>query len=402
MRILFVTHNIPRFPGDAAGNFILRLAVALQEQGAMVDVIAPGSAGLAAQEVLDGVSITRVRYGSDARMTLAYGGTMAEEVRSSWTAKLALVSLLRSLRRTTVRHLADAARSNAQYDFVHAHWWFPSALALFGALDKSGPPLAITMHGSDVRLAQGVAPARALMRAVLQRAALRTAVSSWLADIASRIAPDARIHVEPMPVDTSSFVPPAIHRSAPNADGVDASRRGILFVGRLNAQKGLAELLDALTDDALQHATLDVVGDGPDGPALKARAQQLGVDERVRWHGALRQPELVPRYQRAAVVAMPSVDEGLGLVAVEAQLCETPVVAYASGGLPDVVRIDAGGTLVTVGDRRAFAHALARLLDDPSLAQREGRTARAAMLAHFSPAEVATRYLRRYREVVTG
>jgi len=66
-----------------------------------------------------------------------------------------------------------------------------------------------------------------------------------------------------------------------------------------------------------------------------------------------------------------------------------------------VVRIDAGGTLVTVGDRHAFANALARLLDDPMLAQREGRTARAAMLAHFSPTEVATRYLRRYREIVT-
>lgn len=407
MRILFVTHNIPRFAGDAAGSFILRLAVALQAAGAAVDVIAPGGAGLADRETLEGVTITRVRYGADHRMTLAYGGTMAEEVRATWRGKLSLVALLRALRTSARDHIAAAAREKRPYDVVHAHWWFPSGLALWRALGPTDPPLAITMHGSDVRLAQGIAPAQAVMRAVLRRAALRTAVSTWLADIASRIAPESRIHVEPMPVDTRHFVPPATASSADvppanvgDSERLGAPRSGILFVGRLNAQKGLAELLDALSEDALNAATLDVVGDGPDAPKLKARAQQLGVSERVRWHGALRQPELVPRYQAAAVVAMPSTDEGLGLVAVEAQLCQTPVVAYASGGLPDVVRIDAGGTLVTPGDRAAFASALARLLDDPALAQREGRRAREAMLAHFSPREVASRYLHRYREAV--
>lgn len=381
-----------------------------------MDVIAPGGAGLAARETLDGVRISRVRYGADHRMTLAYGGTMAEEVRASWRGKVSLMLLLRALRKAARDHIAAAVRDGHPYDVVHAHWWFPSGLALWRALGPSDPPLAITMHGSDVRLAQGIAPAQAVMRAVLRGAALRTAVSSWLADIASRIVPDARIHVEPMPVDTHSFVPP-VHLPAVSSRATDTlvddastarygerdditTRAGILFVGRLNAQKGLAELLDALADDALREASLDVVGDGPDGARLKARAQQLGVSARVRWHGALLQSELVPRYQQAAVVAMPSVDEGLGLVAVEAQLCETPVVAYASGGLPDVVRIDAGGTLVTPGDRVAFARAIARLLDDPSLAQREGRRAREAMLAHFSPHEVATRYLRRYREAI--
>ena len=107
---------------------------------------------------------------------------------------------------------------------------------------------------------------------------------------------------------------------------------------------------------------LDVVGDGPDREALVARAASLGLAERVRWYGALPQPALVPLYQGARVLAIPSREEGLGLVAVEAQLCGTPVVAYADGGLFDVVRPDHGGTLVTVGDTRAFGEALARLL----------------------------------------
>ncbi len=367
---------------------MLRLAVALQSQGATVTVIAPAEPGLGREGTIEGVRIERVRYASDANMTLAYRGTMAESVNASWSGKLALVGLLRALRSATRSHVDAARDAGAPCDIVHAHWWFPAGLALWRFRRAGDPPIVITMHGSDVRLSATKPVAQRVMRAVLSGAAVRTAVSSWLADVASRIAPGMRIAVEPMPVDTRNFVPPA----------AEVKREGVLFVGRLNAQKGLARLLDALAQPVLRDATLDVVGDGPDAATLRARADALGLSHRVRWHGALPQPELVPRYQGAEVVAMPSTEEGLGLVAVESQLCETPVVAFASGGLPDVVRIDAGGTLVTPGDTLAFANALARLLDDPVMARRDGVRAREAMLAHFSPAEVAERYLKRYRE----
>lgn len=391
MRILFVTHNIPRFAGDAAGSFVLRLAVALQHAGVHVDVIAPGGAGLQAIERLEQVAIHRVRYGPDDAMTLAYGGTMAETVRASWGGKVALLRLLRAFRQATRAQLATAVRAGEPYDVVHAHWWFPAGLSLWRAQRPSDPPIVITMHGSDVRLAQGIAPARRMMRSVLAMAAVRTAVSSWLADRASHIAPGMRIHVEPMPVDTDSFIPPA----------AESPRAGLLFVGRLNAQKGLTTLLEAMALPVLHDVMLDVVGDGPDAPALHARASALGLHDRVQWHGALPQQALVPRYQCAAVLALPSTEEGLGLVAVEAQLCETPVVAFASGGVPDVVRIDAGGTLVTPGDTASFAEALARSVADPVMARRDGQRARQAMLAQFSPDAVAQRYLALYRSAVT-
>ena len=77
-----MTHNVPRFEGDAAGSFVLRLAVALQAQGATVTVIAPAERGLASEGTIEGVRIERVRYASDANMTLAYRGTMAESVNA--------------------------------------------------------------------------------------------------------------------------------------------------------------------------------------------------------------------------------------------------------------------------------------------------------------------------------
>lgn len=400
MRVLFVTHNVPRSVGDAAGSFVLRLAVALQSVGARVEIIAPGAVGLPAAGTVEGVTIHRVRYAEDADMTLAYGGTMVEQVRRSWRARFALLGMLRALRRATRAQVANAASANDPFHVVHAHWWFPAGLALWSTLPRGLPPAGqprdgrpgrvVTMHGSDVRLARSIAPARALMRVILNDFGAATAVSSWLAATVREIAPNTQVHVAPMPVDTRHFVLP----DSPT------TRAGVLFVGRLNAQKGVADLLNALAQPALQSVSLDIVGDGPDHDQLVAQAAALGIAARIRWHGSLTQSALVPLYQRTAVVAMPSREEGLGLVAVEAQLCGAPVVAYASGGLPDVVQPNAGGTLVTEGDIDALASAIAALAVDPEESARRGQLAHARMMSAFGPERVADRYLGYYREAL--
>src|SRR5690606_15971099 len=137
---------------------------------------------------------------------------------------------------------------------------------------------------------------------------------------------------------------------------------------------------------------LHIVGDGPDREALLTRATTLGIAERVTWHGTLKQPEVATLYRSTEAVAMPSRGEGLGLVAVEAQLCGTPVVAYADGGLPDVVRPEQGGTLVGVGNIAALASGLAHIIRHRGDARERGLQAQHAMLARFSPDAVAQTY----------
>ena len=81
MRVVFLTHNYPRFAGDVSGAFLATLARALVRRGVEVRVVAPSDEGKGGAEELDGVTVRRVRYASAARETLAYRGTMQSALR---------------------------------------------------------------------------------------------------------------------------------------------------------------------------------------------------------------------------------------------------------------------------------------------------------------------------------
>src|SRR5205085_11324247 len=227
LSVLFLTHAFPRWSGDAAGSFILRFARALGERGIRVSVLAPHAAGLPGRERVDGIDVVRFRYAPASFETLAYTGTMAEQVRASWPARAALVSMLgagfgRALREQ--RRLRPA--------LLHAHWWFPSGV-LGAAMKRLSPlPLVTTMHGSDVRLARSTKAARSTFRWVVGSSDASTSVSRWLSEQAQAIAPALRApRVAPMPAATDLFSP-----------GAGREHDRLLYVGRLNAQKGV-ELL---------------------------------------------------------------------------------------------------------------------------------------------------------------
>ncbi|AHG90785.1 glycosyl transferase group 1 [Gemmatirosa kalamazoonensis] len=386
MRVLFLTHNFPRHPGDVAGSFLLRLAHALRDQDVHVRVLAPGAEGLAARDVVDGVEVVRYRYAPRTFETLAYTGNMAADVGASWGARGALVGMLLAAARTTRR---ESRRERA--DVVHAHWWFPSGLSatMPGAL--GGLPLVVTSHGSDVRLARSTRPARPLVARVARRAAVWTFVSRWLRDEARAIAPIPDAEVIPMPVAAERFSPP--DPSVP--------REGLLFVGRLNAQKGVADLVRAIARQRVEE-TVTIIGDGPERDMLRALAESLGVASRMRWVPTVKPDELPRYYARARALVIPSRGEGLGLVGVEAMLCETPVIAYASGGLTDVVRDGETGLLVEPGDLDALAAAMDRVAGDAPLARALGTRGRPDALAAFGAESVARRYREVYERAVAS
>jgi len=386
LTVLFLTHSFPRHSGDAAGSFLLRLARALAEHSIHVTVLDPHAPRLALHDRIEGIDVIRFRYAPAANESLAYTGTMAEQVQASWAARAALLSLVGAGLWSTLR-----ARRDTRPSLLHAHWWFPAGVIGAAVETTSSMPLITTMHGSDVRLARSSSAAQKGLRWVMRHSRAATTVSRWLADQAHAMAPGvAPPQVAPMPAATDLFFP---------AGERDVNR--LLFVGRLNAQKGIEVLLRAVAES--RHApTLDIVGAGDDASSLRAVASSLGIAERVTWHGALPQTALPTLYRRAAALVVPSRDEGLGLVAVEAQLCETPVIAFNSGGLPDVIAPDRTGVLVRDFTPEGLAHAIDTLLDNRAQAASLGQAGRRAALDVFSPDAVARKYTRLYRDALAA
>lgn len=388
LRVLFLTHSYPRVPGDAAGSFLLHLANALRHERVEVRVVAPAGvapagAELPADEILDGIPVARFHYAPRKYENLAYTGEMAQQVQRSWSARLALLGFLGS-------GFAAATRARREFapHLIHAHWWFPGGLVGSWASGLSGVPMVTTMHGSDVRLVRGSGFARPLFRRVMHQSRAVTTVSRWLASEVRAMAPGIEPLVAPMPVSTEIFHP-----------GAGRSNDRLLFVGRLNMQKGVALLLDAIA--RMRHRVqLDLVGAGPDEAKLRAQADQLGIADRITWHGAQPQTALPAFYQRASALVVPSIGEGLGLVAVEAQLCEAPVVAFDSGGITDTIVHGETGLLVPPGDIDALAASLDKLWDDPELRLGLGRAGRMAALGDFAPESAARRYATLYRSLV--
>lgn len=383
MNVLFLTHNFPRTEGDAAGSFLLRLAKALKAEGVTVHAIAPAGPGLPSTDTIEGISIERFRYAPRKFEKLAYTGNMAQDVASSWSARLALLSFLGADFVQAVR-----ARRSFEPDLIHAHWWFPNGVVGTWLKGLTHRPLITTLHGTDVRLARSVGVAKPLFRHVMQHSTRVTAVSRWLADETQKVVSCDRPTVAPMPVATDLFSP-----------GGTRTPGRLLFVGRVNTQKGIDHLLRAVSKMKTQ-ATLDVVGDGPGKAAMMQLATDLGISGRVNWIGQLKQPQLVEYYRSASAMVVPSIDEGLGLAAVEALLCETPVVAFNSGGLTDVVRDGQTGVLVPPGDIEALARSLDDILASEERSRTLGVAGRIYALATFAPESVARKYADIYRQAL--
>lgn len=389
-RLLVVTSTYPRWINDTQPGFVHELSRRLVD-GFDVTVIAPHTPGARRREVLDDVEIIRFRYAPDRLERLAYdGGILVNLRRRAWTWALVLPFFL------SMYFACQREANRNDYSLIHAHWLFPQGLVavLVRVFSRRRIRILSTSHGGDLFGLRGMIGG-ILKRHVLEQSDAITVVSGAMRSAALRLAPGLRdIHVLPMGIDLQErFVP---------HDGVQRRNNHLLFVGRLVEKKGLPVLLEAfarlLKDDYT--VRLDIVGDGPEKPALEAQIQQLNLEDHVRLVGSLTQERLPDYLRRATFLVMPSIEarggdqEGFGLVQVEAMGCGCPVISSDLPGIRDVITDGETGVLVPPNDVSTLHRAMRDLLRDRPRRERLANTAMAHARERFDWVKIAADYRR--------
>ncbi len=172
----------------------------------------------------------------------------------------------------------------------------------------------------------------------------------------------------------------------------------VLFCGRLEKEKGVHILLQAMkvVNKQLSNARLLIAGDGSYRPKLERMATALGLRERVSFLGWLQPEQLREVYRNSWLLVLPSIiEEGLGMVLVEAGLMGRAVVASDIGGIKDIVKQGGNGFLVPPGDPKPLAEAIVTLLRNRELVWQLGLAGRKVAEKYLAGREEAVERTRR-------
>jgi glycosyltransferase involved in cell wall biosynthesis len=221
----------------------------------------------------------------------------------------------------------------------------------------------------------------------VNRGDLVMVTSRYCAEVAQREygVPPERIAVVPEPIDLEVW-DDQFWRASRRPRGSPPANPVVLCVARMYPRKRIGDLLHAagILRGRVPGVQVRIVGRGPEWPAVSRLRAELGLGESVALLGDVGRERLAEEYVNATVFCLPSVQEGFGIVFLEAAACGVPQVAGDSGGAEDAVVDDVTGVMVRVAeDPREAARAFERLLDDPDLRSRMGEAGRARAVAEF-------------------
>lgn len=390
--IVMVTSSYPRFPGDSVGTFLEPIAKSVAARGHDVHVVAPWHPLVRRPSEEDGVRFHFYKYAPlKSLYVFGHASAMRADVSlkyAAWVAApLALAAGWRAARAIARRHRATV---------MHAHWVIPGGVT--AAFAAPALPLVVSLHGSDVYVAETVAPARAAARMAFRRAGFVTACSDDLARRAVALGADAaRIETVPYGVDVGRFRP----RSAAASQlrtllGLPHGVPLLFAAGRLVRKKGFEYLIEALPH--LPDAVLAVAGGGTLANELRERAAAAGVANRVHFLGDISQDAVADYLAEADVFVAPSVRDdsgnvdGLPNVVLEALASGAPLVTTGAGGLGAVAKPDRTALVVPERDAQALAAAIRRLIADPASARALGEAGRTLVREAFGWEQTAARF----------
>ncbi len=401
-----LTSSYPKFRGDTTAPFIESIATHIAAQGVETHVVLPEHRELNRGAVEDGVHFHPYRYAIRPEWTL-WG--YAEALRADVKLKRGVYALAPLAQLSSLNAMLNLA-ARKQFDVIHAHWVLPNAPAAALVAMRHNLPLVISMHGSDVFMAEKNGAFGSAARWCFDRAAWNTACSDELMQRALALGADEnKTELIPYGADAKAF-----HVHPDRAQRVRAQLNlqrddvMVLAVGRLVYKKGF-EFLVAAMPQILQgapNARLVLVGYGDLRDELETQARALGLNGHVTFAGRVAREDIPAYFAAADIVSVPSVRDaagnvdGLPNVLLEGMAAGKPVVASNIAGFPDVIGDGESGLLVPEKNSPALADAIVKLAHDAALRETLGAHAREKIHTQLNWQNVARRFIDVYERVV--
>ena len=269
-----------------------------------------------------------------------------------------------SLYAAGISHTLQQIHREFPFDIIFANWTYPDACAVAKLALRFRVPFVTSVSGSDAHL---YLTFRIRRRQILRMFAAARAIMTRSQDLKDMLlaygVPGPKVHVVYNGVDRRRFC--SVPRDQLRQKlGWDSRDQVLLFVGRLSPEKGADDLLRAYAHARRYYGIagrLVIVGDGPDRPLLEKLANQLGIQDQVTWAGWKRPAEVSEYMNAADLLCLPSHNEGVANVVLEAFSCGIPVVATAMGGIPEIMT-PATGVLASPKQPESFSAALGKAL----------------------------------------
>jgi len=387
--ILVLTSTFPRWHADSDPSFVFELCRRLNEKYKII-ILAPRSPGTQVQETIDGLTVIRYPYFISRYETLSNDGGIMAKLRQN-PLRYLLIPFFLAGQFLAVRKILR----NRKIDLIHAHWLFPQGwIAHWFCRKKSDPALVCTSHGTDLFGLKSYI-FKILRKQVGKDATAITVVSQAMRDqLIAEGMKSEKIHVLPMGVDlTTQFTP---GNNTPERD------KTLLFVGRLVDKKGVTHLLKSLflVKHVIPDCRLLIAGDGPARAQLENEARTLGLTEHVTFLGAIENRQLPEIYRRAGIFVSASLEEGFGLVYVEALGCECAVIAAELPAIKDIIINNNTGLLVEQRNPDDLAEKIILLLNKPGLRQKIALSGREYALKSFDWENSAKRYTQLFERLL--
>jgi glycosyltransferase involved in cell wall biosynthesis len=380
------------------------LAADLKKLGWQVDILAPHAPRSKTQEVLDGVMIKRFRYlWPEGLETVCYEGGALVKLQSQKSNFLKLLPFLLSECLSLIWQL-----KTRNYDLLHTHWILPQGF--IGALVTKilNIPHITTVHGGDVFGLNSKFYLRLKKFAAANADAIT--VNSSVTEKAVRGFTSYLEHVYSIPMGVTESVRPGKKETDFVRQKFGVEGPLLIFVGRIVEEKGVGDLIDAMTLLIKQFPRIKciIIGEGPDRKNFELKASQLGLSANIHFTGWIKNDVLPSYLSSADVFVGPSKQaqngwlEGQGLTFIEAMMVETPVVATRCGGIVDLVRQEETGLLVEQNSPAQIASAVLRLLGDSSLASSLSRKAKLFVEGKFSRSVSAQAFSNLYNKILSN